>query len=213
MFNPASFNLFLVTCVVLVMTPGPDTLYVLARSLGQGRRAGIISAIGICCGFLVHTAAAAIGLSAILMASSLAFTVVKYAGAGYLIYLGIRTLTTRSTVHEVSPAMVTAYQRLFVQGFLTNVLNPKVALFFLAFIPQFVDPMRSAVSSQVIVYGLIDMGMCLVWLSGIAIIAGSARQWLARQRPFWRTQRWFTGGILLFLGILLLLTESAAKSP
>jgi threonine/homoserine/homoserine lactone efflux protein len=196
----------------LVMTPGPDTLYVLARSLGQGRRAGIISAIGICCGFLVHTAAAAIGLSAILMASSLAFTVVKYAGAGYLIYLGIRTLTTRAAAHEVSLAMVTAYPRLFVQGFLTNVLNPKVALFFLAFIPQFVDPMRSTVSSQVIVYGLIDMGMCLVWLCGIAIIAGSARQWLARQRSFWRTQRWFTGGILIFLGIRLLLTGSTADS-
>ena len=211
MFNPTSFNLFLVTCIVLVMTPGPDTLYVLARSLGQGRRAGIISAIGICCGFLVHTAAAAIGLSAILMASSLAFTVVKYAGAGYLIYLGIRTLTTRATAHKVSLTMATAYRRLFVQGFLTNVLNPKVALFFLAFIPQFVDPMRSAVSSQVIVYGLIDMGMCLVWLCGIAIIAGSARQWLVRQRTFWRTQRWFTGGILLFLGIRLLLTESTAK--
>jgi threonine/homoserine/homoserine lactone efflux protein len=160
MFNPASFNLFLVTCIVLVMTPGPDTLYVLARSLGQGRRAGIISAIGICCGFLVHTAAAAIGLSAILMASSLAFAVVKYAGAGYLIYLGIRTLATRAAAHEVSLAM----------------------------------------------------GMCLVWLCGIAIIAGSARQWLARQRAFWRTQRWFTGGILIFLGIRLLLTGSTADS-
>ena len=211
MFNPTSFRLFLVTCIILVMTPGPDTLYVLARSLGQGRRAGIISAIGICCGFLVHTAAAAIGLSAILMTSALAFTVVKYAGASYLIYLGIRTLTTRTTAHAVPLATATAYQRLFTQGFLTNVLNPKVALFFLAFIPQFVDPARSAVSSQVIIYGLIDMAMCLVWLSGIAVIAGSARQWLVRQRTFWRTQRWFTGGILLFLGIRLLLTESASE--
>ncbi|MFH0994086.1 MAG: LysE family translocator [Pseudomonadota bacterium] len=211
MFNPTSFNLFLVTCSILVITPGPDTLYVLARSLGQGRRAGIISAIGICSGFLVHTAAAAIGLSAILMTSALAFTVVKYAGACYLIYLSIRTLTSRITALEVPMLTATAYQRLFAQGFLTNVLNPKVALFFLAFIPQFVDPTRSSVSSQVLIYGLIDMGMCLVWLSGIAVIAGSARQWLVRQRAFWRAQRWFTGGILLFLGIRLLLTESTSK--
>jgi threonine/homoserine/homoserine lactone efflux protein len=211
MFNPTSFNLFLVTCTILVMTPGPDTLYVLAHSLGQGRRAGIISAIGICCGFLVHTAAAAIGLSAILMASALAFTVVKYSGASYLIYLGICTLTTRTPAHEVSLSTATGYQRLFTQGFLTNVMNPKVALFFLAFVPQFVDPTRSAITSQVIVYGLIDMGMCLVWLSGIAVIAGSARQWLVRQCTFWITQRWFTGGILLFLGIHLFLTESTSK--
>ena len=94
MFNPASFHLFLVTCSLLVISPGPDTLYVLARSLGQGRRAGIISAIGICSGFLVHIAAAAIGLSAILMTSAPAFTLVKYAGACYLIYLGIRMFLT-----------------------------------------------------------------------------------------------------------------------
>jgi threonine/homoserine/homoserine lactone efflux protein len=211
MFNPASFKLFLVTCIILVITPGPDTLYVLARSLGQGRRAGIISAIGICCGFLVHTAAAAVGLSAILTTSSLAFTAVKYAGACYLIYLGIRTLTTRTTAPAVPMLTAIAYRRLFTQGFLTNVLNPKVALFFLAFIPQFVDPTRSAVTSQVIVYGLIDMGMCLVWLNGIALIAGSARQWLVRQRAFWSAQRWFTGGILLFLGIRLFLTESTPE--
>lgn len=211
MFNPTSFRLFLVTCIILVMTPGPDTLYVLARSLGQGRRAGIISAIGICCGFLVHIATAAIGLSAILMTSALAFTLVKYAGACYLIYLGIRTLAARTTDHAVPLLTTAAYQRLFMQGFLTNVLNPKVALFFLAFMPQFVDPTRSAVSSQVIVYGLIDMGMCLVWLSGIALIAGSARQWLVRQRAFWGAQRWFTGGILIFLGIRLLLTESTSE--
>ncbi|MCX5883749.1 MAG: LysE family translocator [Deltaproteobacteria bacterium] len=210
MFNHSSFNLFLVTCIILVMTPGPDTLYVLARSLGQGRRAGIISAIGICCGFLIHTAAAAIGLSAILMTSALAFSVVKYTGACYLFYLGIRTLATR-TAHAVPILTAVVYQRLFTQGFITNVLNPKVAIFFLAFVPQFVDPTRSAVSSQVIVYGLIDMGMCLIWLSGIAIIAGSARQWLVRQRAFWSAQRCFTGGILLFLGIRLLLTEFTSE--
>jgi len=211
MFNPASFKFFLVTCIILVMTPGPDTLYVLAHSLGQGRRAGVISAFGICSGFLVHTGAAAIGLSAILMTSGLAFTLVKYAGAGYLIYIGIRTLSARTTVHAVSLATAKAHRRLFAQGFLTNVLNPKVALFFLAFIPQFIDPMCSAVASQVIVYGLIDMGMCLVWLCGIALIAGSARHWLVHQRTFWRTQRWFTGGILIFLGIRLFLAESTSK--
>jgi threonine/homoserine/homoserine lactone efflux protein len=211
MFNPTSFRLFLVTCIILVVTPGPDTLYVLARSLGQGRRAGIISAIGICCGFLFHTAAAAIGLSAILMTSAMAFTIVKYAGACYLIYLSIITMAARKADHAVPLLAATTYQRLYTQGFLTNVLNPKVALFFLAFMPQFVDPARSAISSQLIVYGLIDMGMCLVWLCVIAVIAGSARQWLIRQRTFWSAQRLFTGGILLFLGIRLLLTESTTE--
>lgn len=211
MFNPASFQLFLITCSILVVSPGPDTLYVLARSLGQGRRAGVISALGICCGFLVHITAAVIGLSAILMTSALAFAAVKFVGAGYLIYLGIRTLMDRAKGLDIPQLTTAAYHRLFRQGFMTNVLNPKVALFFLAFMPQFVDPARSTVTLQVIVYGLIDMAMCLVWLSAVAFIAGSARRWLVQQRSFWGVQRWLTGGVLVFLGIRLLLVESTTE--
>ena len=211
MFNPASFQLFLITCSILVVSPGPDTLYVLARSLGQGRRAGVVSAVGICCGFLVHITAAVIGLSAILMTSALAFAAVKFVGAGYLIYLGIRTLMDRARGLDIPQLTAAAYHRLFRQGFMTNVLNPKVALFFLAFMPQFVDPARSTVTLQVIVYGLIDMALCLVWLSTVAVIAGSARRWLVQQRSFWSVQRWFTGGVLVFLGIRLLLVESTSE--
>ena len=176
MFNPTSFKLFFVTCIILVMTPGPDTLYVLARSLGHGRRAGIISAIGICTGFLVHTSAAVIGLSAILMASATAFKIIKFACASYLIYLGARSLTSKTIDQSVPQSSSMAYRQFLTQGFLTNVLNPKVPLFFLAFIPQFVDPTRSTVASQVIVYGINDMGISLLWLCGIAIITSSTRQ-------------------------------------
>lgn len=211
MFNPTSFKLFLITCIILIMTPGPDTLYVLARTLGHGRRAGIISAVGICTGFVIHTAAATIGLSAILMASATAFKIIKYTGASYLIYLGIRSLTGKTIDQSLPQSSSMAYHHFFTQGFITNVLNPKVALFFLAFIPQFVDPARSSVAIQVIIYGILDMGMCLIWLCGIAIITGSTRQWLFRKRLFWKTQRALTGGMLIFLGIHLFLTERSIK--
>ncbi len=136
--DPSSLVLFMLAAITLNLTPGPDMLYVLATSAGQGRRAGVVSALGIGVGTIVHITAAAVGLSALLMSSAVAFDVVRFAGAIYLGYLGLRTLVGRSAPAHAAGAPPIGLARAFRQGVVTNVLNPKVALFFLAFIPQFV---------------------------------------------------------------------------
>jgi len=155
MLGLSSLTLFCVTATVLIMTPGPDTLHVLARSLGQGRTADIVSALGICAGTLVHTLASAIGLSSLLMTSALAYNTVKYAGVAYLIYLGVRTLLSRENSASVGTTQPVSLETTFFQAVLTNVLNPKVALFFLAFLPQFVNPTQGKIAWQIITLGVI----------------------------------------------------------
>jgi threonine/homoserine/homoserine lactone efflux protein len=141
MFGTQDILLFIFSALVLNITPGPDTLYIVGRSSMQGFKAGVTAALGISAGIMVHVAAAAFGLSAILAASATAFTVVKIAGAAYLVYVGISLIRSRgNTVNTAAaPAECATLRTIFVQGFWTNVLNPKVALFFLAFLPQFVD--------------------------------------------------------------------------
>jgi threonine/homoserine/homoserine lactone efflux protein len=142
MFGIHDYGLFVLSGILLNIIPGQDTLYLVGRSMAQGRRAGVLSALGISTGCLIHTLAAAFGLSAVLAASSQAFMAVKYVGAGYLIYLGIRMLLSRASSGEPAAAVLSSRSGWIVyrQGVLTNVLNPKVALFFLAFLPQFIDP-------------------------------------------------------------------------
>jgi threonine/homoserine/homoserine lactone efflux protein len=141
MFGTHDILLFIFSALVLNITPGPDTLYIVGRSSTQGFKAGVTAALGISAGIMVHVAAAAFGLSAILAASATAFTVVKIAGAAYLIYVGISLVRSRGITLDAAaaPAECATLRTIFVQGFWTNVLNPKVALFFLAFLPQFVD--------------------------------------------------------------------------
>src|SRR5712671_1408526 len=137
------------------MTPGPAVLYIVTRSVEQGRRAGLVSVLGICTGTLAHVAAAALGISALLVASTNAFNVLRYLGAAYLIVLGIRTLSKRETAAgavEVPPASL---RRIFAQGVIVNLLNPHTALFFFAFLPQFVDPSKGAVPVQIVTLGLL----------------------------------------------------------
>ena len=198
------------TCLLLVVTPGPDTLYVLSRSIEQGRKAGELSAIGICCGFFVHIIAAVVGLSALLMASATAFTIIKYLGAGYLIYLGVRTLLARAHAPAIQPLAPLAQSQLVLQGMFINALNPKVAIFFLAFIPQFIDLSRSSFSQQIIGFGLINIGMCFVWLNLIALVAGSIRGWLTGYDTFWKVQKWVSGSVMILLGVRLLFSEKPA---
>ena len=141
MFGTHHLGLFLVSALLLIVTPGQDTLYIVGRSLSQGRRAGVLSAVAITCGTAVHTLAAAYGLAAILATSAQAFMVIKLAGAAYLTYLGIRMIVDRATAEGTAPVFARASDwAVFRAGLLTNVLNPKVALFFLAFLPQFVAP-------------------------------------------------------------------------
>jgi threonine/homoserine/homoserine lactone efflux protein len=180
MFDPAALLLFVVAGLVLNLTPGPDLLYITARSLGQGWRAGAASAFGIAAGCLVHTAAAALGISALLRASPLAYDAIRLCGAAYLIFLGVQALRQRAVMAQVATLPAVSMRRVFWQGFVTNVLNPKVALFFLAFLPQFADPARGAFALQVLVLGLIfivnGLWVCLLVARSAAAVADWARE-------------------------------------
>ncbi|GAA2423312.1 LysE family translocator [Actinomadura vinacea] len=191
--------LFLLAATTLVVIPGPNHLYITARSVADGRRAGLASALGVETGTLVHVAAAAAGLSAVVAASATAFGVLRYAGAAYLVYLAIRTL--RGGDHENGPRVAPKpLRRVYLDGVLVNVLNPKVVLFFLAFLPQFVDQDAGAVPAQIAIMGLVT---CLIGLAGDVLyaIAGGSIGDALRSRPhFRRGQRYVTGAIYLALG-------------
>jgi threonine/homoserine/homoserine lactone efflux protein len=173
--------LFCGTALALLAIPGPAVLYIVVQSAEQGRRVGLASVGGIHVGSLVHVAAATAGLSALIVASSLAFSVVKYAGAAYLVYLGIRKLLERTPVEHVEPSSE-PLRRAFLRGIVVNVLNPKTALFFLAFLPQFIDPDRGAVWSQVLVLGLLFVALGVASDSLYAVAAGTVGGLLRRRR-------------------------------
>ena len=201
-----SLLLFLAAGLALNFTPGPDMLYVAARGASEGRSAGIVSALGIGAGTLVHITLVAVGLAALLAAVPVAYTVVRFAGAAYLIYLGVRALRSRSSLalQQLQPASLTS---IFRQGVLTNVLNPKVALFFLAFLPQFVDPSRGNAALQVVLLGLLfDTTGTLV---NLAVAVGSSRA-AARLRSGSRagaTLQKITGALFIALGLRLALAS------
>lgn len=201
-----SLLLFMTATLALNLAPGPDMLYVTTRSLAQGPRAGVISALGIACGSIVHTLLIAFGFAALLRAVPLAYDVVRYAGAAYLVWLGIQALRSKASAlrgRELPRASEWAILR---QGMITNLLNPKVALFFVAFLPQFTSPDRGPVALQIIVLG------CLFNLSGtivnvlVAWLAGSTRRWLQGERVD-RVFRWLTASVFIGLGLRLALPE------
>ena len=189
--------LFAVAALALLLVPGPAVLYIVTRSAEHGRRAGLVSVAGVHLGTLVHTTAAAVGLSALVVSSAVAFGAVKYAGAAYLVYLGIRKLVAGDDGEPVAPRAVSS-RGLFLQGAVVNVLNPKTALFFLAFVPQFVDPDR-AVWPQVVAFGLTFVVVGLSSDGLYAIVAGSLAGWLRRHR---RGTRLASGSILVGLGAM-----------
>ena len=208
---PTTLALFMVAALGLFIIPGPAVLYVVTRSVDQGRKAGLISVLGIGTGTLFHVAAAALGISVLLVASALALTVLKYVGAAYLIYLGLRTLLKRENSQEVDAAQPRKLSRVFFQGVIVNIFNPKTALFFFAFLPQFVDPARGSVALQVLFLGglFVMLGMCSD--SIYAILAGTAGQWLKGNTRFRRIQRYFTGYMYIGLGIAAALVNVEKK--
>lgn len=198
MLEKTSFFTFLLAALMLNIAPGPDMLYVVGRSVGQGRKAGAVSAAGIFAGCWAHILAAAIGIAAVLRSSPLAFNAIRYAGAGYLVYLGVKIILQRGRVasQELPPESL---DKIFRQGVITNVLNPKVALFFLAFLPQFVDARRGSVALQILLLGLIfNAGGTLVNL-GVAYAGGTVGELLRRNQRLAQIQKWFTG--LMFIGL------------
>ena len=196
----STLAVFVVATLALLLVPGPAVLYIVARGIDQGRGAALASALGISVGNLVHIAAAALGLSAILASSATAFAVVKYLGAAYLIVLGVRTLLSREASRPDVGRAPRSIRRIFTQGVVVQVLNPKVALFFLAFLPQFVDPARGSVTAQTLLFGglLAGMGMCTD--GAYALLAGTAGGWLRGHAGFLRTQRYVAGSVYLGLG-------------
>jgi threonine/homoserine/homoserine lactone efflux protein len=207
MLDPHLLGLFVVASVVLLLTPGPAVLYIVARSVAQGRGAGLVSVLGIHLGTSVHVAAAALGLSALLMSSALAFAIVKYLGAAYLIWIGVRTLMSKVPPADAPEVPPERLPRVFRDGFVVNLFNPKTALFFLAFLPQFVDPARGALHLQILLLGAIFMGLGLMSDGMFALAAGTAGDWLRRNRRFLRFQRWFSGSAFIGLGVTAALAD------
>jgi len=207
----ASLGLFVLAALVLLLMPGPAVLYIVARSIDQGRRAGLVSMLGVHAGTLVHIAAAAAGFSALLAASATAFSAVKYLGAAYLVYLGVRRILERTPAVGDGPAHERRLRRAFLDGVVVNVLNPKTALFFLAFLPQFVDVSRGHVGTQILVLGGIFVGLGLITDGGFALTAGTAAHWLRGHPRFLASERWISGGMYIGLGVAAALASGHPK--
>jgi threonine/homoserine/homoserine lactone efflux protein len=193
--------------LLLNVTPGPDLLYILGRSVSQGRRAGLVSALGIGAGCLFHVTAAALGVSALVLAVPVAYDVVRWAGALYLVWLGVKALRSQGGALEVQALEATSPRRIFVQGVITNALNPKVALFFLAFLPQFADPAAGPLAPQLLLLGAIftvnGTLVCLLF----ALFAARLGEWLKTRYGVTKLLDRATGGLFIALGLRLALLD------
>ena len=208
MFGIHDFGVFLITGFVLNITPGPDTFYILGRSMTQGRSAGIASVLGIATGSLVHTFAAALGLSALLAASASAFLAVKLAGAAYLVYLGCKMLFSRAEAASIPKGFSSSgFGAIYRQGLLTNVLNPKVALFFLAFMPQFIAADSPSKFAAFVVLGLCFTITGTLWCLCLAWFSSLLGDRLRGGTIFGEILNRAAGALFVFLGIRLATTK------
>jgi threonine/homoserine/homoserine lactone efflux protein len=201
MFHFQNLYLFFIASLLLNLTPGNDMLYVASRSIPQGVRAGIISALGIFLGCFVHIIAAVLGLSIIISRSAYLFSIIKYAGAAYLIYLGIKALVTKSNINPNKNIVKVNQWKLFKQGIVTNALNPKVAIFFLAFLPQFIDPHSPFFKVQLFTLGIWFALQGTLILIIVAIVLGKTNHFFKQNPKVWQIQGRITGIILIGLGI------------
>jgi threonine/homoserine/homoserine lactone efflux protein len=200
--DPATLLVFGAAALALIVVPGPAVLYIVSQSIDRGRLAGFVSALGIAVGALVHVCAAAVGLSSILVSSATAFNVVKYAGAAYLVCMGLWTILRRRDDQPASAPSERRLRRRFGQGVIVNVLNPKTALFFFAFLPQFVDPDQGAAALQIAVLGLVFVVIAVISDSVWALAAGTASERLRGNRRFLSIQRYVSGSVFVGLGAL-----------
>lgn len=202
MFEPSELALYLGAAIVLVITPGPDMMFVLATSMGRGARAGVRSALGVSTGVLVHTLAAALGLAVILQTSAEAYTLIKYAGGVYLVYLGIEAWR-----HPITPEYDGTGRtgRYFLRGMMSNVLNPKVALFFITFLPQFAS--GEGATLQMVTLGIIYALLAAGFKSSVALASGGVSRWIAHSPGAVRWLGRAMGGVFIFLGLRLAFTE------
>jgi threonine/homoserine/homoserine lactone efflux protein len=197
----STLALFSAAALTLIVVPGPAVLYIVAQSVHHGRLPGVVATAGIATGGLVHVAAATIGLSSLLLSSATAFQAVKFAGAAYLVILGLRRLRgRRATGGETQARVPRSRRRLYGQGVVVNILNPKTALFFLALLPQFVDPNAGSAAVQMLVLGLVWVVLAFVCDAGWALAAGSAGDWIRSNARFLRGERYVSGTVLVGVG-------------
>jgi len=208
MFHFQNIYIFFFTTLLLNFTPGNDVLYVASRSISQGTRAGIISALGIFCGCFIHISASALGLSLVIAQSAYLFSIIKFAGAAYLIFLGIKALLTKPDMSTaVTSTGKTGNLKDFKKGFITNVLNPKVAIFFLSFLPQFVDAKSPYIKIDLVTLGLWFAVQGTLVLILYAIVLGKIKDLFKRSPRVWLIQEKITGLILIGLGIKIALAD------
>ena len=199
-------GLFAFAVLLLVLTPGPVWIYLISRTLAQGRRAGYFSLLGVIAGVIVHVLLAALGLSVVLLAIPLAFDAIKLAGAAYLLWLAVSTLRGGGMNFEAQPLAAVPDRVLLRQGFIASTLNPKVAVFYLSLFPQFIDPGAGSVFAQSLLLGVVHVSISTLFDALLVTIAGALASWFA-SRPLWlRTQRWFLGGAFGVLAVWLALT-------
>jgi threonine/homoserine/homoserine lactone efflux protein len=202
--TPGAVNLglFISAALVLLLIPGPAVLYVVGRSVEHGRFGGFVSILGIHAATLVHVAASALGLSAVLASSALAFGVVKYAGAVYLIWLGLKKIVSRTRDPDVNVTFQAhGHARVFRDGFIVNLFNPKTALFFMAFLPQFVDVSRGHVAMQITFLGVLFTLLGFMTDGSYAFAAGTAGNWLKGSHAYRKFERYVSGALLIGLGL------------
>jgi threonine/homoserine/homoserine lactone efflux protein len=197
----STIALFLLAATALAVVPGPAVAYIVTQSIDQGRRAGLVSALGVASGGLVHVAAATVGLSALIASSATAFTVVKLVGAAYLIVVGVRRILSGDTEQTERRVLRAPLRRIYRQGVIVNVLNPKTALFFLAFLPQFVDPDRGAIWPQVAVLGILFAAVAMLSDMTYALVSDAIAGRIRRTGTGAKVRRWLTGGVFVALGI------------
>jgi threonine/homoserine/homoserine lactone efflux protein len=207
----STYALFIATALALLAIPGPAVLYVVGRSIDQGRTAGLASVLGITTGTIVHITAATVGLSSLILASKAAFDAVRYVGAAYLILLGIRRLLTRGQEEAAGVRPPRTLRRLYSQGLVVNLLNPKTIVFIFAFIPQFVDVGAGHVWLQILLLGLTFAGLGLMSDSLYAIVAGTVADRLRGTPLVARVERWFGGTVLIGLGVASALVAPSRK--
>jgi threonine/homoserine/homoserine lactone efflux protein len=205
--SPAAYGLFVLAALTLLVIPGPAVLYIVSRSVDQGRAAGFASVLGVTTGTLIQIALAVVGLSSVVLASAIAFDAVKYAGAVYLVYLGVRRLLSREAVALATERPPRTLRRLYAQGVVVNMLNPKTVLFVFALLPQFVDVHAGHVALQVLALGLTLSALGLLSDGLYALVAGTVADRLRASRAVARIERWFGGTVLVGLGIAAVFTR------
>ena len=200
-------GLFVVASTLLAIAPGPDVIYVLTRGIAQGRKAGLAAALGFASGCLFHTALAALGIAALIRSSPVAFDVVRYAGAAYLVWIGLQALRHRAAFSIEAAGDARSLAAIYKQSVFGNILNPKVTLFFLAFLPQFVDAPAGNVALQMAILGVVFMAVTVVVFGAVAVFAAMVGDWIRRKPAIGERLNVFAGLTFIALGIRVALPE------